>query len=84
MLLQFRNYPTGLIKEKRYICFLQGAIFCFVDDYLIVGDSERLTALGCAAFEGLLKELSVELAPHKRRGPVRCLEFLGKQSVSVC
>jgi hypothetical protein len=52
-------------------------VFVFVDDFLIVGDDEEACRRGCAAFESLLAEFSIQWAPHKRRGPTQCIEFLG-------
>ena len=52
-------------------------VFVFVDDYLVIGDSEELTRLGCGWLEEELHRRGVEWAPHKHRGPCRCLEFLG-------
>ena len=49
----------------------------FVDDYLLAGDTEELTAEACVLFETLLAELDVEWAPHKKRGPARAMIFLG-------
>ena len=52
-------------------------ILCYVDDYLLVGDTEQATREGGEIFEELLFELGFEWAPHKQRGPCRCIEFLG-------
>jgi hypothetical protein len=52
-------------------------VFVFVDDYLIVGDTEELTRQGSAWLEEELGRRGLEWAPHKHRGPCRCIEFLG-------
>ena len=52
-------------------------MFVFVDDFLIVGDTEEQTRIGGKMLEELLLEVGIQRAPHKRRGPVRALEFLG-------
>ena len=52
-------------------------ILCYVDDYLLVGDDEQATREGGEILEELLFELGFEWAPHKQRGPCRCIEFLG-------
>ena len=52
-------------------------IFVFVDDFLVIGDDETATLEGCRLFEGLLAELGLQWAPHKRRGPAQVMEFLG-------
>jgi hypothetical protein len=51
--------------------------FVFVDDFLVVGDTEELTMQGCAMLEAELKERGISWAPHTHRGPARCMEFLG-------
>ena len=52
-------------------------IFVYVDDALIVGDSEEETRRASRILEALLAELGLQWAPHKRRGPARVIEFLG-------
>ena len=52
-------------------------VFVFVDDYLVVGDTAELTKLGCTWLEEELAARGLEWAPHKQRGPCRCIEFLG-------
>jgi hypothetical protein len=52
-------------------------VFVYVDDWLVVGDTEALTRLGCGMLEELLDEFGLEWAPHKQRGPARVIEFLG-------
>ena len=58
-------------------------IWCYVDDYLISGDTEELTRLGCTIFEELMHELGFEWAPSKQRGPSRAMEFLGMLIVNA-
>eukprot|EP00964_Phaeocystis_antarctica_P000759 scaffold422_cov48-Phaeocystis_antarctica.AAC.1 len=52
-------------------------VFVFVDDFIIIGDDEAACRRACAAFEELLAEFHIQWAPHKRRGPTQCIEFLG-------
>ena len=52
-------------------------VFVFVNDFLVVGDTEEQTRIGGEMLEELLLEVGIQRAPHKRRGPVRALEFLG-------
>ena len=54
-----------------------------MDDYLISGDTEELTRLGCTIFEELMHELGFEWAPSKQRGPSRAMEFLGMLIVNT-
>ena len=51
--------------------------FCYVDDYLVVGDTLELTREGEKIFEDVMREFGMQWAPSKHRGPVQCLEFLG-------
>lgn len=46
-------------------------VFCFVDDYLLVGDTRELTVLAMQMFMDLVNELGLPFAPHKTRGPAR-------------
>ena len=52
-------------------------IFVFVDDALVVGDTEADTRAAGRILEALLAELGLQWAPHKRRGPAQVIEFLG-------
>jgi hypothetical protein len=49
----------------------------FVDDFLVVGDTEELTMEGCRLLEAELAERGISGAPHKHRGPAKCMELLG-------
>ena len=84
--------PFGYVASPFIFCALTEAIanklrkkaaglgihfFVFVDDYLVVGDTEELTLQGCAMLEEELKARGIGWAPHKHRGPARCMEFLG-------
>ena len=84
--------PFGYVASPFIFCALTEAIanklrkkaagmgihfFVFVDDYLVVGDTEELTLQGCAMLEAELEERGISWAPHKHRGPARCMEFLG-------
>ena len=51
--------------------------FVFVDDVLVVGDNEELTRLGMMWLEEEFLARGVQWAPHKKRGPCQCIEFLG-------
>ena len=53
------------------------SFFVFVDDVLIVGDDEELTRLGMQWLEEEFSARGVQWAPHKKRGPCQCIEFLG-------
>ena len=90
--------PFGFLDSPRKFCHVSEAvaqlfrkrmagmgvyIFCYCDDYLIIGDDESCTKAGCAEFERLCAELGLQWAPHKHRGPCRCLEFLGLLIVNV-
>jgi hypothetical protein len=59
-------------KARKGISF-----FVFVDDVLIVGDDEELTRLGMQWLEEEFSARGVQWAPHKKRGPCQCIEFLG-------
>ena len=58
-------------------------LWCYVDDYLVAGDSAELTRIGCQIFEELMHELGFEWAPSKQRGPCKCIEFLGLLLVNM-
>ena len=53
-------------------------VFCFVDDYCVTGDDYEATKRGCEILEATLEELGLQWAPHKRRGPCKALDFLGR------
>ena len=84
--------PFGYVASPFMFCALTEAIanklrkkaaglgihfFVFVDDFLVVGDTEELTMQGCAMLEAELEDRGISWAPHKHRGPARCMEFLG-------
>jgi len=84
--------PFGYLRSPERFCLLTQSIadlfhrrhpdlgvhvYCFVDDYLLIGRDEASTEEGCRRFEELLAELGVHWAPHKRHGPARVMEFLG-------
>ena len=58
-------------------------IFCFVDDYLIVGDDDQAVLDGMRELRDLLGELHIPWAPHKERGPAAVIEFLGHLLVNL-
>ena len=91
-LLRACRLPFGYVDSPRLFCGLMESIanklrrkaagrgihfFVFVDDWLCVGDTEALTIEGCSMLEAELLRLGIEWAPHKHRGPARCMEFLG-------
>ena len=84
--------PFGYLDSPRLFCKLTEEIvervrrrvggrgihlFVFVDDVLCVGDTEELTRKGMELIEEEFATLGVQWAPHKKRGPCRCIEFLG-------
>ena len=84
--------PFGYVESPRLFCGVTEAImarlrrraagrdisfYCFVDDVLVRGGNEELTRIGMQMLEDEFKALGVEWAPHKKRGPCRCIEFLG-------
>ena len=56
---------------------LAAHIFCYVDDYLLVGDDEVAALEAGDLLEQIFHEFGVEWAPQKQRGPCSCIEFLG-------
>ena len=52
-------------------------LLAYVDDFLLVADTEALTRAGSRILEALFAELGLQWAPHKRRGPAQAMEFLG-------
>ena len=91
-LLRAARLPFGYVDSPRLFCGLTEAIadevrrrvagqgvsvFVFVDDFLVVGDDERAARLGGETLEQVLFEFGIPWAPHKFRGPARCMEFLG-------
>ena len=49
----------------------------FVDDVLVIGDDAELTQRGMSMLEAEFAARGLLWAPHKRRGPCKCIEFLG-------
>ena len=91
-LLRCTSLPFGYARSPEHFCRVTEAVaqlfrqrvagmgihvFCFVDDYLLVGDTRELTVLAMQMFMDLLNELGLPFAPHKTRGPARVMEFLG-------
>ena len=64
-------------RERVARAGVRAHIFVYVDDALVVGDTEEETRRASRIFEALLAELGLQWAPHKRRGPARVIEFLG-------
>ena len=84
--------PFGYVESPRLFCGLTEAVisrlrrqaagrgihfYVFVDDALVVGDTEELTREGMSMLEEEFAARGLEWAPHKKRGPCQCLEFLG-------
>ena len=84
--------PFGYLEAPRLFCALTEAVierlrkraagkdihfYVFVDDVLVVGGSEELTREGCRLLEEEFAERGIQWAPHKKRGPCECIEFLG-------
>ena len=84
--------PFGYIESPRLFCSLTEAVigrlrkqaaglgihfYVFVDDVLVIGDNEELTRKGMALLEAEFAARGLQWAPHKKRGPCRCIEFLG-------
>ena len=91
-LIRCRSLPFGFLDSPRLFCSVTEAvaqefrkraagkgihIWCYVDDYLVMGDSYELAKEGGALLEQILYELGFQWAPHKQRGPCQCIEFLG-------
>ena len=91
-LMWCRALPFGYLDSPRQACRVSEALagemrkrvagkgihfFCYVDDYLVVGDTLELTREGERIFEEVMREFGMQWAPAKQRGPVQCLEFLG-------
>ena len=84
--------PFGFVDSPRAFCRLTESlaeilrkrlagmgvhVFVFVDDFLLVGKDEETARLAGQALEDLLDEVGMCWAPHKQRGPCKCIEFLG-------
>lgn len=51
--------------------------YVFVDDVLVVGADKESTEMGMRWLEEEFSARGVQWAPHKKRGPCQCIEFLG-------
>ena len=84
--------PFGYIESPRLFCGITEAVIArlrkqcaglgihfhvFVDDVLVIGDTEELTRQGMTLLEAEFAARGLQWAPHKKRGPCRCIEFLG-------
>ena len=84
--------PFGYLEAPRLFCGLTEAVIerlrqqaagrgihflVFVDDVLVVGDTEELTREGMRMLEEEFAARGIQWAPHKRRGPCSSIEFLG-------
>jgi hypothetical protein len=91
-LLWASRLPFGFLEAPRLFCSLTEAIiqrlrlraagrgmhfFVFVDDVLCVGDDDELCAEGCKMIEEEFEARGLQWAPHKKRGPCACIDFLG-------
>ena len=66
---------TEAIAQRLRTLGVQVIVYC--DDFLIVGRDRADTQRGMRIFEDLLARLHIQLAPHKKEGPTRSLDFLG-------
>ena len=64
-------------RERVARAGVRAHIFVYVDDALVVGDTEEDTRRASRILEALLADLGLQWAPHKRRGPAQVIEFLG-------
>ena len=86
------HLPFGFVDSTRAFCSLTESlaqilrrrlagkgvhVYVFVDDFLLVADTEDLAREAGQALEDLLHEVGVCWAPHKQRGPCQVIEFLG-------
>ena len=76
--VEFCEMTEALAQRMREKAGAGVHFFVFVDDFLVVGDTEALTRYGCKILEDVLTEHGIQWAPHKRRGPARVIEFLGQ------
>lgn len=91
-LLWSLRLPSGYVNSPKVFCGVMEAtadllrrraagkgihFFVFVDDRLVIGDTEVLTLEGCALLEDELRRRGITWAPHKHRGPAMAMEFLG-------
>ena len=71
----FRRRAADMATAEARECGMH--VLVFVDDFLVVGDDERLTERAGLLLEQILDELGLQYAPHKKRGPAQVMEFLG-------
>ena len=76
--VEFCEMTEALAQKMRERAGTGVYFLVFVDDYLVIGDTEELTRHGCRVLEEVLSEFGIQWAPHKRRGPARVIEFLGQ------
>ena len=91
-LMRCDRLPFGYLDSPRIFCMVTESIaqefrrraagigchiWCYVDDYLLMGDSDDALRKGADILEQILLEFNFEFAPHKQRGPCSCIEFLG-------
>ena len=91
-LMWCKALPFGYLDSPRQACRVSEALagemrkraagkginfFCYVDDYLVVGDTKELTQEGEQILQDVMREFGMQWAPAKRRGPAQCMEFLG-------
>ena len=84
--------PFGYLDSPRQSCRVSEALagemrrrargkgihfFCYVDDYLVIGDDYELSLEGNRIYEEVMRDFGMQWAPAKHRGPVQYLEFLG-------
>ena len=49
----------------------------YIDDWLIMGQSEEVVRRNMEAFDSALTKLGFKLHPTKREGPVQAIEYIG-------
>ena len=75
---KFCRVTEAMADEMRRRAVGRGIYFwAYVDDFLIMGDDEELTREGMRILQDVMTEFGLTSAPHKERGPCRCIEFLG-------
>eukprot|EP00966_Prymnesium_polylepis_P215678 4994320-Prymnesium_polylepis.1 len=64
----FCSVTEALADEmRRRVAGLGIHVLVYVDDWLVIGDDDAATRLGCQMLEELFAEFGVEWAPHKQR-----------------
>jgi hypothetical protein len=85
-----RRLPFGYKLSPAEFCSVTEAVaaylrsqgvpcVCFVDDFGVVASSREECMMHMAKVESLLSDLGWIVAPHKKEGPVKVMDFLGMQ-----